>query len=99
MNVEWGVSSGNDLMLANESTLLTKFTDTSNPSTILAMRQACKNIIYMHVNSNTVNHLSDSDEVVYGISPWKLVLAGIDIILILLAMVLIVIGRKKAKNL
>lgn len=98
MHVEEGVSSGNDLMLANESTLLTKFTDTSNASTVKAMRQACKNIIYMHVNSNTVNHLSDSTMITYGISPWKYLVAGIDIAFILISVTLIVIGRKKAKK-
>ncbi len=98
MNVEEGVSSGNDLMLANESTLLTKISDTSNPSTVKAMRQACKNIIYTHVNSNTVNHLSDSTVISYGISPWKLLLIGIDIALILIAAGLYAVGRRVAKK-
>ncbi len=98
MNVEEGVSSGNDLMLANESTLLTKISDTSNPSTVKAMRQACKNIIYTHVNSNTVNHLSDSTIISYKISPWKLLLVGIDIVLILVATTLYAVGRRVAKK-
>ncbi|MBQ3773325.1 MAG: hypothetical protein II833_02950 [Pseudobutyrivibrio sp.] len=59
MNVEWGITNGNDLMLANASTLPSKIADTSNASSLKYMRQAAKNIIYTHVNSNIVNCLSD----------------------------------------
>lgn len=96
MNVEEGVTAGNDLMLANESTLPTRFTDTKNASTVKAMRQAVKNIVYTHVNSNTVNDLSDGTTVEYGIAPWRILMYCVTGVLALLGIALIVLGRKKA---
>ena len=98
MNVEAGVSSGNDLMLANSSTLLSRFKDTSNPSTVKAMRQALKNIIYMHANSNTVNGLSDGTTIEYGMAPWRMIMYGVDAVLVILGAVLIILGVKKSKS-
>ena len=91
MHVEAGVAAGNDLMLANESTLPTKFTDIKNPSTLRIMREACKNIFYTQVNSSTVNGTSDATTISYATSPWKLWLLNADIVLavILLALALI----------
>ena len=71
MHVEDGVNNGNDLMLANEMTLPTKFTDTKNPSTIRIMREATKNILYTQVNSATVNNTSDATVITYGTAPWR----------------------------
>ena len=98
MNCEWGVSNGNDLMLANISTLPSKFADTGNPSTQLAMRQAVKNIAYMAVNCNAVNGMSDGTTVEYGIAPWRLAIYGLDAVLVLGAAALIFFGVKKSKK-
>ena len=99
MNVEWGVTNGNDLMLANASTLLSKFADTSNNSTIKYMRQAVKNIAYMHVNSNTVNGLSDGTTIKYKMAPWRIGMYIATSVLALLGILLIVLGiRRKEKN-
>lgn len=98
MHVEQGVSSGNDLMLANAATLPTKFADTNNASTQKIMRQAVKNIVYMHVNSNTVNGLSDGTTVEYGVAPWRLAMYGIDAVLVLAGTALIVLGVRKGKK-
>lgn len=99
MDVEQGVSNGNDMMLANAATLLTSFADINNASTLKAMRQALKNAIYMHVNSNTVNGLSDGTTVEYGIAPWRLALYGVDGVLVLAGAALIILGvRKDRKN-
>ena len=92
MHVEAGVVAGNDLMLANASTLASEFTDISNPSTVLAMRQASKNIIYSIVNSNAVNGLNNATTVTYGLSPWRMALYAADAFLIILAAVFIAIG-------
>ena len=85
MNVEQGVVAGNDLMLANESTLASRFADTSNPSTVKAMRQAVKNIVYTSVNGNAVNGLSNATTVTYGMSPWRKLLYLADAVLVILA--------------
>ena len=98
MNVEWGVSNGNDLMLANASTLQSKFADTNNASTVKVMRQALKNIVYMHVNSNTVNGMSDGTTIEYGIAPWKIAMYGVGALLTLAGAALIVLGIKKSKK-
>lgn len=92
MHVEAGVVAGNDLMLANESTLATRFTDTSKPSTVLAMRQASKNIIYTIVNGNAVNGLSNAMMVSYGTSPWKKLLYIVDAALVVIAAGLVALG-------
>lgn len=83
MHVEEGVLNGNDLMLANELTIKSSFADTSNPSTIKIMRQAVKNILYSHANSNAVNGLASGDITKYNIAPWQIILIVIDVVLVL----------------
>ena len=85
MHTEEGVANGNDLMLANEMTLPTNFADINNASTLLAMRQACKNIIYSHVNSNAMNGKASGDKISYGISPWVFGVIAIEVVLVLAA--------------
>jgi beta-glucosidase len=99
MDVEAGVVAGNDVMLANAATLPTSFRDVKNPSTVIAMRNAAKNIIYATVNSNGANGLSDSTYVTYKMSPWKKIMYGIDAVLVIIAIFMFVLGqinRKKA---
>ena len=101
MHVENGVNNGNDLMLANEMTLPTKFTDTKNPSTIRIMRQACKNIFYTQANSATVNKTSDATTVTYGMAPWRtwLLYANIGLGVVIAGLVLLtVLKRPRKKN-
>ena len=98
MHVEQGVVAGNDLMLANEATLASKFADTNNPSTVKAMRQAVKNIVYSIVNSNAVNGLSDATTVTYGTAPWRVALYAADAVLVVLAAGCIALGVLKAKK-
>ncbi|MBQ8136386.1 MAG: hypothetical protein IJ174_03040 [Clostridia bacterium] len=103
MHVEAGVSNGNDLMLANETTLPTKFADTKNPSTLRVMREACKNIFYTQVNSSTVNGTSDATVITYGTAPWRVWLMegsiGIGVVVLGLALVTLIKGRKgREKN-
>ena len=62
------------------------------------MRQAVKNIVYTHVNSNTVNDLSDGTTVEYGIAPWRVLMYVVSGVLALLGIVLIMLGRKKASK-
>ena len=96
MNCEWGVSNGNDLMLANISTLPSKFADTNNPSTQKVMRQAVKNIAYMTAHCNAVNGMADGTTVEYGIAPWRIAVYALDAVLVLLAAALIFLGVRKA---
>ena len=98
MNCEWGVSNGNDLMLANISTLPSKFADTNNASTQLVMRQAVKNIAYMTANSNAVNGMSDGTSVEYGIAPWRIAVYALDAVLVIGGIALIALGKKKSSK-
>ncbi|MBQ1493079.1 MAG: glycoside hydrolase family 3 C-terminal domain-containing protein, partial [Blautia sp.] len=93
MDVEAGVVAGNDLMLANAATLASSFKDTNNPSTVLAMRRAVKNIVYSLVNSNSMTGLSDATTITYGMSPWKRLLYIADAILVVLSLLLFLLGR------
>ncbi len=99
MHVEAGVSNGNDLMLANEMTLPTKFTNAKHPSTLRVMREACKNIFYTQVNSSTVNNTSDATVITYGTAPWRIWLRygniGVGCLAALLAVITLVFRRKK----
>ncbi len=81
MHVEEGVANGNDLMLSNESTLPTKFADINNASTIRIMRQALKNVIYSHVNSNAMNGRAAGEQISYATSPWVYGVIGLDALL------------------
>jgi len=80
MTADGGIASGNDLMLANKATLLSKIIDKKNPSTVKNMRTACKNIIYDHVYSNAFNGISEGDVVTYRTSPWKYGVLAIEIV-------------------
>ncbi len=100
MNVEDGVNNGNDLMLANEMTLPTKFTDTKNPSTIRIMREATKNILYTQVNSATVNKTSDATVISYGTAPWRawVTYANIGLGVLIAGLVLLTVFRRRRSN-
>ena len=95
MNCEWAVSNGNDLILANISTLPSKFKDTNNASTQQVMRQAVKNIAYLTLNSNAVNGMSDGTKVTYGIAPWKFAVGALAALLAIAGGLLIFFGVKK----
>ena len=101
MHVEDGVNNGNDLMLANEMTLPTKFASTKHPSTLRIMREACKNIFYTQVNSATVNKTSDATVITYGTAPWRAWLnyANIGLGVIIAGLILLtVLKSRKKKN-
>ncbi len=100
MNVEDGVNNGNDLMLANEMTLPTKFASTKNASTLRIMREACKNIFYTQVNSATVNKTSDATVITYGTAPWRAWVnyANIGLGVIAAGLVLLTVLKSRKKN-
>lgn len=98
-NADQLIRNGNDICLANYDAKVNNVTDKSATS-VIAMRQAAKNIMYTVVNSRTY-----SDEVIADgnkIPTWKLTLAGADIVLaallILLEVTVIRKGYKKRKD-
>lgn len=52
----------------------------------------------MHVNSNTVNGLSDGTTVEYGIAPWRLAMYAADGVLVLAGAGLIILGLRKGRK-
>lgn len=101
MNIEEGVSSGNDLMLANTATLPSKFKDQSNPSSIKAMRAAMKNCLYTQANSNTVNGTSAGDQIVYALSTWQIAAYVVEAVLGVSGIALVahgILSRRKNKT-
>ena len=84
------IRNGCDLMLATYSTDQSKVTDQTSATSIIAMRQASKNILYTVVNSRAYDN-----DIKAGIPTWEKVLILIDVILGLLIVCLEYIAVKK----
>lgn len=101
MSCEDAIISGGDFMLANEATLPIKIADTSKASTLLAMRQAAKNVIYTNIHSSCLNNKAAGDTVQYGLSPRQLIIYGVDAVCVLgiaaCIVVPLILSKKKGK--
>ena len=87
------IRNGNDLMLGFNSAESNKLTDES-ATAVLAMRQACKNIMYTVVNSRAY----DPENLTEGLMNWQIMAIVIDVIfaaLIIFLEVLAIKGFKK----
>ena len=73
------IRNGCDLMLATYSTPQSTVTDQTSATSVIAMRQASKNILYTVVNSRAYDK-----EVSTGLPTWQKILYAIDVILVLL---------------
>ncbi len=73
------IRNGCDLMLATYSTPQSTVTDQTSATSVIAMRQASKNILYTVVNSRAY----DTD-ISTGIPTWQKILYTVDVILVLL---------------
>ena len=73
------IRNGCDLMLATYSTDQSKVTDQTSATSVIAMRQACKNILYTVVNSRAYD-----SEVKTGLPTWEKILFAIDAVLVIL---------------
>ena len=73
------IRNGNDLMLVNYATETSSLTDTTSATSVLAMRQSSKNVMYTVVNSRAYDPdvLASSQ----AIPAWKLIAYVIDIVL------------------
>lgn len=97
MDADKAIRSGSDAMLgtAGNDAILT---DQTSATSVLAMRQATKNIFYTVVNSNAYN--DDNYAAAHAIPSWKKLLYGADAgIVIILAVleVLLLLGYKRKK--
>lgn len=84
------IRNGCDLMLATYSTDQSKVTDQTSATSIIAMRQASKNILYTVVNSRAYDN-----DIKAGLPTWEKVLILIDVILGLLIVCLEYLAVKK----
>ena len=85
------IRNGNDLMLVAYDTETNHVTDQKSATSVKAMRQACKNIMYTVVNSRAY----DPDNLKTGLMAWQIVAIIIDVILVALIVLLEVVTIKK----
>ena len=97
MDADQAIRNGTDFCLVNYDTATNHVTDTTSATSVLAMRQACKNILYTVVNSRAYAE----ENLNMGMPTWQIVAIAADVVL---AAVLIVLevrtikgyGRRKA---
>ncbi|MEY8494451.1 glycoside hydrolase family 3 N-terminal domain-containing protein [Lachnospiraceae bacterium 29-91] len=97
MNADTALANGVDAMLSTFDGEENNVADPSHPTSVLQMRNACKNVMYTVVSSWAY----DGDNVDIGMEGWKKAAIGIDAVLALglLALEAVVIkGYKKRKE-
>ncbi|MDY3984293.1 glycoside hydrolase family 3 N-terminal domain-containing protein, partial [Dysosmobacter sp.] len=98
MDAEQGIRNGNDCCLAPYDTETNNVHDTTSATSLLAMRQACKNIMYTVVNSRAY----DPANLRTGPQAWQVAAVVIDAVIVigLAALELLVIrkGYQKRKE-
>ena len=85
------IRNGNDLMLVAYDTETNHVTDQKSATSVKAMRQACKNIMYTVVKSRAY----DPDNLKTGLMAWQIAAIIIDVILGALIVLLEVVTIKK----
>ena len=94
MDSDMGIRGGTDCMLVAYDTETNHVTDATSATGVLAMRQACKNIMYTVVNSRAY----DPENLTEGLMNWQIMAIVIDVIfaaLIIFLEVLAIKGFKK----
>ena len=94
MDSDMGIRGGTDCMLVAYDTETNHVTDTTSATSVTAMRQACKNIMYTVVNSRAY----DPENLTEGLMNWQIMAIVIDVIfaaLIIFLEVLAIKGFKK----
>ena len=88
------IRNGNDCMLVAYDTETNHVTDTTSATSIKAMRQACKNIMYVSVNSRAY----DEANLTTGLMTWQIAAIVIDVICAAILIVLELLAVKKLKK-
>jgi len=92
------IRNGNDICLANYDAK-TNYVDDTSATSVIAMRQACKNIMFTVVNSRAYSAAAIAES--SKIPQWKIMLAGADILivglLVSLELFVVVKGYKRRK--
>ena len=90
------VRNGNDFCLTPQMTEYSEMTDKTSATSLLAMRQACKNILYTTANSRAYANGAGG-----GLAGWEIAMYAISAVVILAAVageVVIVRNAKKKKE-
>ena len=77
MDADQGIRGGTDCMLVAYDTATNHVTDTTSATSVKAMRQACKNIMYTVVNSRAYA----AENLNTGLPTWQIMAIGIDVVL------------------
>lgn len=85
------IRNGNDCMLVAYDTETNHVTDQKSATSVKAMRQACKNILYTTVNSRAY----DEANLQTGMQTWQIIAIVIDVILAAILVALEVVAVKK----
>ena len=90
------IRNGNDCMLVAYDTETNHVSDTESATSVKAMRQACKNIMYTVVNSRAY----DAENLQTGLMTWQITAIVIDVILAagLIALEILAIKKLKKRN-
>ena len=88
------IRNGNDCMLVSYDTETNHLTDTTSATSVKAMRQACKNIMYVSVNSRAY----DEANLQTGLMTWQIAAIVIDVICAAILIVLEVLAVKKLRR-
>ena len=88
------IRNGNDCMLVAYDTETNHVSDTTSATSVKAMRQACKNIMYTVVNSRAYDEANLST----GLMGWQIAAIVIDVILAAGLVVLEILAVKKLKK-
>ena len=88
------IRNGNDCMLVAYDTETNHVTDITSATSIKAMRQACKNIMYVSVNSRAY----DEANLTTGLMTWQIAAIVIDVICAAILIVLELLAVKKLKK-
>lgn len=96
MDAEQGIRNGNDFCLAPYDSDTNNVHDTKSATSLLAMRQACKNIMYTVVNSRAYA----PENLSTGPQGWQiaLVVADILIVLCLAGLEMLILRKKRAER-
>ena len=77
MDADQAIRGGTDCMLVAYDTATNHVTDTTSATSVLAMRQACKNILYTTVNSRAYDPANLSGG---GLQGWQIAAIVIDVV-------------------
>ena len=94
MNADQAIRNGTDFCLVNYPTATNYVTDTTSATSVLAMRQATKNILYTVVNSRAY----DPANLETGMAAWEITFIVVDVIVALVIVGLEVLVIRKVKK-